>query len=73
MSVSLILSARRTPIGKFQGALGDIPAAELGAIAIDAALTTPKMTPSRAHEGIPFPAVAAIGGACATGLVMLIS
>ena len=39
MSVSLILSARRTPIGKFQGALGDIPAAELGAIAIDAALT----------------------------------
>lgn len=33
----VILSAARTPIGKFQGALAEIPATQLGAIAIRAA------------------------------------
>jgi acetyl-CoA C-acetyltransferase len=34
----VILSAARTPIGKFQGALSGIPAPQLGAVAIKAAL-----------------------------------
>ena len=34
----VILSAARTPIGKFQGALSGIPAPRLGAIAIKAAV-----------------------------------
>ena len=33
-----ILSAARTPIGKFLGGLADLPAPQLGAIAIEAAL-----------------------------------
>ena len=33
-----IISARRTPIGKFAGALKDVPATELGGVAIRAAL-----------------------------------
>lgn len=36
---AVILSAVRTPIGKFQGALSGFPAAKLGAIAIQAAMT----------------------------------
>jgi acetyl-CoA C-acetyltransferase len=35
---ALILSAARTPIGKFQGALSTIPAAKLGALAVHAAV-----------------------------------
>ena len=35
---AVILSAVRTPIGKFQGALSGIPAPQLGAIAIKAAV-----------------------------------
>ena len=34
----VILSAARTPIGKFQGALSSIPAPQLGAVAIRAAM-----------------------------------
>ena len=34
----VILSAARTPIGKFQGALSGIPAPQLGAVAIRAAI-----------------------------------
>lgn len=40
MAVAQILSASRTPIGKFQGALSEIPATSLGSAAIDAALTS---------------------------------
>ena len=32
---AVILSAARTPIGKFQGALSSIPAARLGAVAVE--------------------------------------
>ncbi len=35
---AVILSATRTPIGKFQGALSAIPAAQLGALAVKAAV-----------------------------------
>jgi acetyl-CoA C-acetyltransferase len=35
---AVILSAARTPIGKFQGALSGIPAAQLGAVAVKAAV-----------------------------------
>ena len=38
MSESVILSAARTPIGKIQGAFGHLPAADLGAAAVRAAV-----------------------------------
>src|SRR5687767_4241484 len=38
MSTSVIVSAARTPIGKFNGAVKDLPAVELGATAIKGAL-----------------------------------
>ena len=37
----VILGAARTPIGKFQGALSSIPAPQLGAVAIRAAMSGP--------------------------------
>ena len=38
MTTSVIVSAARTPIGKFNGAVKDLPAVELGATAIKAAI-----------------------------------
>ena len=38
MSKTVILSAARTPVGKFGGSLKDVKATELGGIAIKAAL-----------------------------------
>ena len=38
MTTSVIVSAARTPIGKFNGAVKDVPAVELGATAIKAAV-----------------------------------
>src|SRR4030095_8788397 len=35
---AVILSAARTPIGKFQGSLSSVPATELGAIAVKTAV-----------------------------------
>ena len=35
---AVILSAARTPIGKFQGTLSSVPATQLGAIAVRAAV-----------------------------------
>ncbi len=46
MSRSLIVSAVRTPFGRLGGALSDIPAPELGATAIRAALGRAGMEPS---------------------------
>jgi acetyl-CoA C-acetyltransferase len=40
MTSAYILSARRTPVGSFQGALSTVPAPRLGAAAIQAALQT---------------------------------
>ena len=34
---AVILSAARTPVGKFQGSLSSVPATQLGAIAVKAA------------------------------------
>jgi acetyl-CoA C-acetyltransferase len=48
----VILSAARTPIGKFQGALSGIPAAQLGAIAIKAALERARLDPTLISEVI---------------------
>lgn len=48
----VILSAARTPIGKFQGALGGIPAPQLGAVAIRAALERAGLDPSLVAEVI---------------------
>ena len=38
MTDAVILSAKRTPIGRFQGGLSDLPASDLGAAAIKAAV-----------------------------------
>jgi acetyl-CoA C-acetyltransferase len=38
MSTAVILAAKRTPIGKFMGGLSKVPAPQLGAFAIEAAL-----------------------------------
>jgi acetyl-CoA C-acetyltransferase len=40
-----IVSARRTPIGSFQGALGSLAAPKLGAVAISAALSSSRVQP----------------------------
>lgn len=46
----VILAARRTPIGRFLGGLSRVPAPELGAKAIRAALADASMDPSRVDE-----------------------
>ena len=48
----VILSAVRTPIGKFQGALSGIPAPQLGAIAVKAALERAGVDPAFVAEVI---------------------
>jgi len=48
----VILSAARTPIGKFQGALSGIPAPQLGAIAIKAAMERAGIDPTLLAEVI---------------------
>jgi acetyl-CoA C-acetyltransferase len=48
----VILSAARTPIGKFQGALTGIPAPQLGAIAIKAAIERAGLDPTTLAEVI---------------------
>jgi acetyl-CoA C-acetyltransferase len=45
-----IVGGARTPIGKFAGTLKDIPAAELGAIAIREAVARAKIDPTRVNE-----------------------
>ncbi len=52
MDDAVILAACRTPIGKFQGALSAIPAPELGAIAIRAALARCGVEPGQVDEVI---------------------
>ena len=52
MSDVYILSAARTPIGKFGGGLSTTPATELGAIAIRAAVERPAWRPERIDEAI---------------------
>lgn len=48
----MIVSAKRTPIGSFQGVLADVPAPQLGAIAIKAALKEAGIKPQQVQECI---------------------
>jgi len=49
---SYILSARRTPIGKLQGALSSVPAPQLAAVAIREALADSRLTPKTVDQVI---------------------
>ncbi|MCS7153893.1 MAG: acetyl-CoA C-acyltransferase [Bacteroidia bacterium] len=50
MQEVFIVSARRTPIGSFMGSLSSVPAPELGAIALKAALEAAALPPSAVEE-----------------------
>src|SRR5262249_43324383 len=52
MSDAFILAGARTPIGKFLGALKDVPATDLGSIAVRASLSRAGLEPSDADEVI---------------------
>src|SRR5690349_13343871 len=52
MSEAVILSACRTPIGKFQGALSSISATDLGAHVVRAAIERAHVTPEQIDEVI---------------------
>lgn len=52
MSSSYLLAARRTPIGKFLGGLSSVPAPQLAAHAIRAALADAHLPPERVDEVI---------------------
>jgi acetyl-CoA C-acetyltransferase len=49
---AVILSAARTPIGKFQGSLSSVPATQLGAIAVKAAVKRAGIKPEEIEEVI---------------------
>jgi acetyl-CoA C-acetyltransferase len=48
----VILSAARTPIGKFQGSLSTVPATQLGAVAVKAAVERAGINPEEIEEVI---------------------
>ena len=50
MNDVVIVSAARTPIGSFMGALSTVPATKLGAIAIQGALQKINLDPSAVDE-----------------------
>ncbi len=52
MSEALILSAVRTPIGKYLGALAEVPAPQLGAVTVREALRRAGVTPDQVNEVI---------------------
>jgi acetyl-CoA C-acetyltransferase len=52
MADIVIVSAARTPVGSFNGAFGALPAHELGAVAIKAALERAKVSPEEVDEVI---------------------
>ncbi len=52
MADALIISAARTPIGKYLGALADVSAPELGAVALKEALRRANVPPERVDEVI---------------------
>lgn len=52
MSEAVILSAARTPIGKYLGALADVPAPQLGAVAVREALRRAKVAADQVDEAI---------------------
>ena len=48
----VIVAAARTPVGSFNGAFGNLPAHELGAVAIKGALERAKVKPDEVDEVI---------------------
>ncbi|MDR6624553.1 acetyl-CoA C-acetyltransferase [Caulobacter segnis] len=52
MSDVVIVSAARTPVGSFNGALSSLPASELGRVAIEAAISRAGLQPSDVDEVI---------------------
>ena len=50
MPDALLLSAARTPIGKYLGALSEVPAVQLGAVALQEALRRAKTPPGQVDE-----------------------
>ena len=52
MPDAFILSACRTPIGRFRGALSSVPATDLGAIVVRAAVAKANLEPSHVEEVI---------------------
>ena len=52
MSDIVIVSAARTPVGSFNGALSSLPAAELGKVAIEAAVSRAGLQPADVDEVI---------------------
>lgn len=48
----VIVAAARTPIGSFNGSLGTVPAHELGAVALRAAMERARLTPAEVDEVI---------------------
>jgi acetyl-CoA C-acetyltransferase len=52
MTQAVILSAARTPIGKYLGALADVPAPQLGAVAVAEALKRAGVAPADVDEVI---------------------
>ena len=51
---AFILSAARTPIGKFRGALSAVPAAELGAVVVRAAVERAGLPPAALVDEVLF-------------------
>ena len=54
MAEAFLLSAARTPIGKYLGAFADVPAPDLGAVAVAEALRRARVSPDRVDEVIIF-------------------
>src|SRR3954466_1412118 len=52
MADAFLLSAARTPIGKYLGTLADVPAPKLGAVAVAEALRRGRVAPDRVDEVI---------------------
>ena len=52
MNKTVIVAAKRTPIGAFMGALSGVPATELGSVAIKAALEAAHLKPEVVQEVI---------------------
>src|SRR5207248_2312828 len=52
MADAFLLSAARTPVGKYLGALAEVPAPQLGAAAVAAALRRARVPPERVDEVI---------------------
>src|SRR5437588_11033319 len=53
MADAFLLSAARTPIGKYLGTLADVPAPRLGAVAVAEALRRGRVAPDGVDEVIP--------------------